>query len=207
MPQSEQPPEYSPEEEETSRMAEDSLEYSILEHASRIADEREEYVASTLSDSQWAKLNGLFESKDKKEKHKNIRMFNIELVQLLGLTEAIFLHQLRGTLKYDSRTKMTGDYRGEWLSFYNDYSEWLKIIPICSKNTLIRAINRLELLEIIISQRSPRKKKYGINFKALLYFVENPKELPRFEAVQTKKLARYQARHTKRTVKVKPQNE
>ena len=150
-------------------------EYNILEHASRVADELVEYIASELSAEEWERVNNLFESKRKD--NKDLRMFNTQLAMVFGLNEAIFLHQLRGILKYDSRAKVIHDYRGSWKGFFNNYKGWLKVLPMLSKSTLERTVARLEKLQILYSKRGPWQKYYGINFKALLYFLDHPEDM------------------------------
>src|SRR3990167_1490510 len=142
--------------------------YDAVEEAHRIAEEHAEYyiARNELTDEEWQRLNNLFESKDKT--NKDLRMFNIKLAELFGLNEAIFLHQLRGSLKYDKRSREIHDHRGRWVGFYNSYDSWLKIFPMFSRMTLRRTINRLEKAEILISKRGPWQKYYGINFRAIL---------------------------------------
>ena len=115
-------------------------------------------------------LNQAFDS-------KHSRIIYLPLVSLLGLMEGIFVSQLRGMLKYGKSRRVIEDHRGKWWAIYNTYDEWVKILPFCSHRSFRRIISKLEKVGIVYSKRIPTGKYYGLNFRALAYFLQNPEKL------------------------------
>ena len=112
------------------------------------------------------------------------RSYHLGVEKLLGLKEAIFLSQLRWLLKNNEKRRkqrFISDYRGKWPAVYNTYNQWHEMLPSFSRSTIKRIITRLEKLQILLVKRAPWQKYYGINFKALAYFLQNPKDLTKLE--------------------------
>ena len=112
---------------------------------------------------------------------KGLRSYHNDIERLLGLEEAIFLSQLRYLLKHNKRGIIVKDPRGRWAAFYNSYDQWLQLMPKMSKRKLQNIIGRLEKLDIIWTKRGPWQKYYGINFKALAFFLQYPEQLKEFQ--------------------------
>ena len=148
----------------------------MMNEENELIDEAESIVAKAWgedfvpTEKELEILNQVFNS-------KHSRIIYLPLVSLLGLTEGIFVSQLRGMLKYGKSRRVIEDHRGKWWAIYNTYDEWLKILPFCSRISLQRLIRRLEKTEIILSKRTPGGKYYGLNFRALAYFLQNPEKL------------------------------
>lgn len=146
-------------------------EYDVIEDASQIAEER--MVYGELTPEEVEVLKPYFDTKD----NKNSRMFIMETARIFGLEESIFLQQLRGILLKSDKRRVITDKRGNWRAIYNSYEKWVEILPIFSKRSFRRMINKLEKLDIILTKQTPHSKYYGINWKAVVYYVQHPEEL------------------------------
>lgn len=161
-----------------------SIEYNVVEHAQEIAEDREVYSSGSreLTKEEEDLLLDIFDTKDKNQ----VRLFNNKLVRLVGLKEAIFLHQLRGFLRYNKKLKNVESPNGYWKAVYESYDQWLEILPIFkSVIGFKKMVYTLEKLGLVLSKRIPYGKFYGIDFKALAYYLKNPEE---FEKVKKKLL-------------------
>lgn len=88
------------------------------------------------------------------------------LATAIGLNEAIILQQIHYLLPYAS----TEYDDKKWV--FNSIENWLTIFPFFSKNTLIRALEKLESLGLVLSEKLQSKQRnqtkfYTINYQKL----------------------------------------
>lgn len=87
------------------------------------------------------------------------------LAVILGLNEAMILQQLHYWL---INPKAGVEKHGhKWI--YNSYGDWEKQFPFWSRNTIIRAIQHLESVDILVSQQYESGKGKHIKFYRIGY--------------------------------------
>lgn len=94
-------------------------------------------------------------------------VINIKLAQAIGLNEAIVLQQMHYWIN-KNKDNNKNNYKG-LIWTYSSYESWQRQFPFWSTDTVIRAINRLEMLGLLISDKRYNKllnhtKWYTINY-------------------------------------------
>jgi len=95
---------------------------------------------------------------------------NPELAKLIGINEAIILQQVHYWLVINEKADHNIQDGYYWT--YNTYEQWHEQFPFWSKNTIIRAIQRLEKNGFLISANynkmtQDKTKWYRIDYEAL----------------------------------------
>ena len=112
--------------------------------------------------------------------------FSPELAKRIGLNECIFLSQLQYWINMKEKNDDMSTFRDDRMWVYNTYRGWLEQFPYWSRNTLIRAISKLEKMGIILTGNyNPKSydetKWYAIDYEQLDRIGKNRKTVTQNE--------------------------
>lgn len=112
--------------------------------------------------------------------------FSPELAKRIGLNECIFLSQLQYWINMKEKNDDMSTFRDGRMWVYNTYRGWLEQFPYWSRNTLIRAISKLEKMGIILAGNYNLKsydetKWYTIDYEQLDRIGKNGKAVTQNE--------------------------